>query len=64
MNFSDALEAMRAGNKVVRELWKGAVSHWQILAEKIVATYPSGAVEVVRSLLAEDVLAQDWWETE
>jgi hypothetical protein len=67
MNFSEALTAMRMGSKVSREIWRGKVSHWQLIPAvdsmppMIMASYPTGLDEIVHSFLTEDVLAEDWW---
>jgi hypothetical protein len=66
MNFSEALNALRAGSKVSRGVWKGGVYSWHMEADtdsepKIFATYPSGQVEQIYSMMIEDILADDWW---
>jgi hypothetical protein len=63
MDFAEALTAMKLGSHVSRELWRGKVSNWRMDGEppRITATYPSGVEEMIHSLLAEDILADDWW---
>jgi len=65
MNFSEALKAMKMGNKVSREIWRGKISHWCINTEnKLVRVETNGfgyllGIEIL--IQAEDILAEDWF---
>jgi len=65
MNFSEALKAMKMGNKVSREAWRGKISHWCINKDKKlvrVETNGFGYLLGIEFLIqAEDILAEDWF---
>jgi hypothetical protein len=54
MNFSEALNAMRAGSRISRGVWKGGVYSWHMEAD-------TSQVEQIHCMLIEDILADDWW---
>jgi hypothetical protein len=65
MNFSEALKAMKMGNKVSREAWRGTVSCWRINSKsRLIEVQPDGQAYFVGDEIpvkAEDILAEDWW---
>lgn len=66
MNFSEALKAMKMGNKVSREAWRGKISYW-IMDEEInepsIHEYgPDGKhIRNFDDVNLVDILAEDWW---
>lgn len=65
MDFAEALKAMKLGNKVSREAWRGKISYLKIAKddqndELIVQFYPNGKL-IPAKHLQRDVLADDWW---
>ena len=67
MDFSEALKAMKMGNKVSRGAWRGRVSSCAIIEEKhthktvISKNTPDGNSTVISMLDSDDILADDWW---
>jgi hypothetical protein len=61
MDFLEAFKAMKMGNKVSREIWRGTVSHWYRSKDKIVEVNPSGNGRELDMIGVEDILADDWF---
>jgi hypothetical protein len=61
MNFSEALKAMKMGNKISREAWRGEISCMYIhKGANIRLQYPDGTTRVYR-LGIEELEADDWF---
>ncbi len=64
MNFSEALKAMKMGNKVSREVWRGKIAHWTLLITNklmLIETAPDGTFNKSVEIKSEDILADDWF---
>lgn len=68
MNFSEALKAMKMGNKVSREAWRGKIAHWIIVPDEgkwgpltLKEYYPDGNYNHIVNIKFEDTIAEDWW---
>ena len=63
MNFSEALNAMKMGNRVSREAWRGKISFWCIPKNKniIIKAMPNGKDIEIRRISIDNILADDWW---
>ena len=65
MNFAEALNAMRLGNKVSRESWRGKISYWWLHKrsgrEYIHEVKPNGKTKVLVKIETKDIVANDWW---
>lgn len=66
MDFTEALKAMRLGNKVSRETWRGKISYWWLHKrlkgnEFIHEVKPNGKTRILVKIATEDILSNDWW---
>ena len=61
MNFSEALKAMKMGNKVSREAWRGKKSYWAFTEGQLREYFPDGNWEYILSAKQKDILADDWF---
>jgi len=67
MNFNEALKAMKMGNKVSREAWRGTISYWFMSKDAngeslLMEMKPSDDTdELVESVSLEEIFAEDWW---
>lgn len=66
MDFSEALKAMRMGNRIARYAWRGRIFYWEISKkgrdERILSMLFDGKQpKLVKRLPAEDVLAKEDW---
>jgi hypothetical protein len=61
MNFEEVLKAMRMGNKVSREKWRGTFSHWYRVKDEIIEVNPSGSGRSLDLIDVENILADDWF---
>ena len=63
MNFEEALKAMKMGNKVSREAWRGIASYWAMPKNlnEIHKYTPSGLHYPIKEIPTENIFADDWW---
>jgi len=61
MNFEEALKAMRLGNKVSREAWRGLISCLYREGDKIMEKNPDGSERELDLFGAENIVAEDWF---
>lgn len=66
MKFDEALKAMRMGNKVAREAWRGRISYWFIFERRVgdpqlYQMNPKYRKHRIIRMNSEDILATDWW---
>jgi hypothetical protein len=61
MDFIEALKAMRMGNRVSRQKWRGGIAYWKLTNKGIEQTMPDGATRLLETVIVENILADDWW---
>jgi len=67
MDFGEALKAMKMGNRVSREAWRGTIAYYVIdeephtHADVIRCFRPDGTDVIISGIEAGDILADDWW---
>ncbi|MHC4526250.1 MAG: Thoeris anti-defense Tad2 family protein [Planctomycetota bacterium] len=61
MNFSEALKAMKMGNKVSREAWRGKISHWYMTDDRLVEVQPTGFEDIVAVFDPKLFFTDDWF---
>jgi hypothetical protein len=61
MNFSEALTAMKMGNRIAREAWRGKIAYWFAAKGRIRQAAPDGTITRLRVIRTQEILADDWW---
>jgi len=61
MNFSEALKAMKMGNKVSREDWRGRIHGIFRVGDLFILECSNGTQIIKEEIKTNDILAEDWW---
>ena len=61
MNFSEAIKAMKMGNKVSREAWRGHLHCVYRVGDLFIVVCSNGTELIVDEFSTPDILAEDWF---